>query len=230
MSGRYAVYFAPAHGSQWWRFGAGWIGRDERDDADLPQPAPPGLDAAPLTALTAEPRRYGFHATLKAPFRLRQGTDEALLRTRLAGVAARLCPLPLGRMVPVWMDGFVALVPAQRDAALDALAARCVTELDDLRAPLRAPDLARRNPDALDDRGRQLLAAWGYPHVMERFRFHMTLTGPVDIRMAGQLVAHLSPRVADLNFTHPLVLDRLCLFHQAEPDRAFVRVHEEVLA
>lgn len=230
MSRRHAVYFAPAHGSPWWRFGAGWLGRDERDDLDLPQPAPPGFDASRLHALTAEPRRYGFHATLKAPFRLREGADEAVLRTRLAALASRLRPLPLGRLVPVWMDSFVALVPAQRDAALEALAARCVTDLDDLRAPLRAAELARRRPEALDERGRRLLADYGYPHVLERFRFHMTLTGPVDIHLAGRLVPHLAPRIADLNLAHPPVLDRLCLFHQAAPDRPFVRVHEEVLA
>lgn len=230
MSGRFAIYFAPAHGSPWWRFGAGWIGRDERGDIALPQEPPTGLDGARFGELTAEPRRYGFHATLKAPFRLRDGADEPLLRKRLAGLASRLRPVPLGQLVPVWMDGFVALVPVRRDAALDALATQCVTELDDLRAPLGAADLARRNPEGLDERGRQLLAAWGYPHVLERFRFHMTLTGPADIHTAGRLVAHLAPRVSALNASHPLLLDRLCLFHQREAGAAFARIHEEALA
>ena len=230
MSGRYAIYFAPAHGSPWWRFGAGWIGRDERGDTALPQQPPPGFDGGSFGELTAEPRRYGFHATLKAPFRLREGAGEPLLRARLAAVASRLRALPVGRLVPVWTEGFVALAPVQHDAALAALAAHCVTGLDELRAPLNAAEMARRRPEALDERGRQLLAEYGYPHVLERFRFHMTLTGPVDIRTAGDLVAHLAPRIEDLNATHPPVLDRLCLFHQAAPDRAFVRIHEEALA
>jgi putative phosphonate metabolism protein len=230
MSGRFAVYFAPAHESPWWRLGASWIGRDEWRDAVLPQDPPPGFDAASFAALTAEPRRYGFHATLKAPFRLREGVHESLLRQRLAEVAARLHALPLGRIVPVRMDGFVALVPQRRDPMLDMLAAECVTRLDDLRAPLTAQDIARRNPDALDERGRQLLAGYGYPYVLERFRFHMTLTGTIDTGTADRLLAHLEPRIREYNASHPLVLDRLCLFHEAKPGAAFVRIHEETLA
>lgn len=230
MSGRHAVYFAPAHGSPWWRWGAGWLGRDECGDAALPQDPPAGFDAARFAELTAEPRRYGFHATLKAPFRLREGVDQALLRERLAALASRLGALPLGPLQPTWLDGFVALTPLHRTPSLDALAAQCVTDLDDLRAPLDPADLARRNPDGLDERGRQLLAAWGYPHVLERFRFHMTLTGPVDRHTANRLIAHLAPRVAELDAAHPLWLDRLCLFHQREPGGPFVRIHEEQLA
>jgi putative phosphonate metabolism protein len=230
MSERFAVYFAPAHESPWWNLGARWIGRDELRDAALPQEPPPGVDAARFAALTAEARRYGLHATLKAPLRLREGASETLLCERLAALAARLRALPLGPLAPVWMDGFLALTPSQPSAALAALAAACVTELDDLRAPPTAADIARRNPDALDARGRQLLAEYGYPHVLERFRFHMTLSGQIDSGTAQQWIAHLTPRVAALNATHPLILDRLCLFCETRPGSPFTRIHEEVLA
>lgn len=229
MNGRHAVYFAPATGAPWWRFAAAWLGRDEVRDLPVPQEVPAGLNAQAWAALTAEPRRYGFHATLKAPFRLRTGTDAALLRQRLAQLAAGLQPVPLGRLVPVWMDGFVALVPATPVRELGALAARCVVELDDLRAPLDPAELARRKPENLDSRGRQLLAEYGYPHVLERFSFHLTLTGPVDSDVAGRLVAQLAPRLLELEAAQPLVLDRLCLFHEAAAGAPFTRVHEELL-
>ncbi|HVE52299.1 MAG TPA: hypothetical protein VNB23_02820, partial [Ramlibacter sp.] len=61
---RYAIYYAPAVGSPWWKFGAGWLGRDEQRDAPLPQPPLHGLQPDEFARVTAEPRRYGFHATL----------------------------------------------------------------------------------------------------------------------------------------------------------------------
>jgi 2'-5' RNA ligase len=223
-TGRYAVYFAPARDSAWHRFGRGWLGRDDCGNA----PAAPQLLEPPLAqvnALTAEPRRYGFHATLKAPFRLR-GDDVEVLKTRLARIAARWRPLPLGPLAPVHLDGFVALVRADPQPAVDALAAECVIELDDLRAPLQAAELARRQPERLDARGRELLERYGYPQVLERFRFHLTLTGPVQAPLAARLIAQLVPAVARLNSEAPLALDRLCLFHEPLPGAPFVRVHE----
>ena len=49
--------------------------------------------------------------------------------------------------------------------------------LDPFRAPLTPSERARRRPEDLDPRRRALLDRWGYPHVFEAFRFHMTLTG-----------------------------------------------------
>jgi putative phosphonate metabolism protein len=231
MSGaRYAIYFAPAAPSAWQAFGARWLGRDERDTRAVPQEPPPGFTAGEFAQLTAEPRRYGFHATLKAPMRLREGATLQDLQERLRELATRLRAVPLGQLVPVFMDGFVALVPAQRHPGVDALAALCVTALDDLRAPLTADEIARRNPDRLDERGRQLLAEFGYPHVLERFRFHLTLSGPVDATTAGRLVAHVAPRVARLHTDEAPVLDRLCIFEEPAPGMPFLRVHDEPLA
>lgn len=228
--GRYAVYFAPARTSPWWRFGAHWLGRD--DAGGLPPTtlatlAAPGWSAARWSALTAEPRRYGFHATLKAPMRL-AAPRHALLE-RLDHLASSLRPLALP-LAPTALDGFVALVPSQDDAALQALAARCVQELDDLRAPLTPAERARRRPERLDARGLALLDQYGYPLVLERFRFHMTLTGPCDPATAQNVIAHAAPLVQRLQQEEPLVLDRLCVFHESAPGADFVRVHDVELS
>jgi putative phosphonate metabolism protein len=227
---RYAVYFAPAHGSPWWSFGAGWLGRDEQGDTALPQAARGGFSAAEVADLTAEPRRYGFHATLKAPFRLRDGVTEDLLLRRLGALAQGLHALPLGTLRLVHMDGFVALVPTPRQPGVDALAAHCMLDLDDLRAPLAAQEIARRRPESLDATGRDLLLRYGYPHVLGRFRFHLTLSGPVDADTARRLLDLLAPEVAQLNAKAPATLDRLCLFREDGPGAPFVRIRDEVLA
>lgn len=221
MSERHAIYYAPRRGSAWHAFGCHWLGRDEITGDRLDQPLAAGTD---LPALTEEPRRYGWHATLKAPFRL--NSTPAQLYERLAVLARQLRPVSLGTLVPVYMDGFVALTPSMRSPAVEAVAALCVTDLDALRAPLTAEEMARRQPERLDARGRELLAAYGYPHVLERFRFHMTLTGRVSATRAGELIAHIAQEIAELNRAEPPMLDRLCVFREPQPGADFLCVHE----
>ncbi len=224
MSQRYAIYYAPAPGTPWWSFGAHWLGRDESSGAVLPQSPPPTLAADLFERITAEPRRYGFHATLKAPFRLAADGDARVLVERVRTLAGRLESLPLGALVPVFMDGFVALVPPARNPALSDLAAACIKDLDDLRVPLGEADRARRRIDPSDARALDLLERYGYPHVLERFRFHMTLTGPIDTALAARVVSGIADTVAHLNAEAPLILDRLCVFFESGPGSPMRRI------
>lgn len=224
MTARHAVYFAPPPHSAWWQFGAHWLGRDEIRDCALLQPELPHISSEALHAMTAEPRRYGFHATLKAPFGLHTGCTVAELQRRLRAHAKTLRPLDLGHLHPTVLGNFVALVPGEVPQALAQLAASCVTDLDDLRRPLSAEDLARRQPEKLDARALELLHQFGYPYVMERFRLHFSLTGSVTPSYAEAVVHAVQDRVAQLNATEPLVLDRLCLFVDPGNGHAFTRM------
>lgn len=221
---RYAVYFAPARSSPWWQLGVHWLGRDEHDDAPLAHLPVPGLDVQALADITRHPRRYGFHATLKAPFRLAAPNDEQYLVARLEALARTLKPARLAPMRVASLGDFVALVPFEQNPDIDTIAAACVVGLDDLRAPQTPADIARRNPDRLDTREAQLLERYGYPHVLERFRFHMTLTDPVDPEIAHSVMTGLAANLDHLNATAPLTLDRLCLFVEREPGANFLRL------
>lgn len=223
MSARYAIYFAPDRHSPWWAFGANWLGRDEHDNCALPQPSLDGIDPMELASITAEPRRYGFHATLKAPFRLSSGNDEATLVARLGKLAQTLTPVPLGKLRVATLGDFVALVPDTEPDGLQALAASCVSGLDDLRAPLTHADLVRRQPASLDPRETELLTRYGYPYVMERFRLHLTLTGSINASQGQRVLAAVTPTISRLNQQSPLTLDRLCLFVETSPGTPFVR-------
>ncbi len=229
MTTRYAIYYAPARDSAWWDFGSRWLGRDEWSGAQLPRSTLTQLIPGEFDRITAEPGRYGFHATLKAPFRLRDGVTEAALLARVRQLAQSRRPVPLEPLVPVLMDGFLALVPAVRNPALGALADVCVTELDDLRAPLTKAEIEKREPDLLDARSRALLDRFGYHLVLERFRFHMTLTGQVDTALAGQVVARIARPVAQLNLQEPPLLDRLCVFAEPRPGAPFLRIADALL-
>jgi hypothetical protein len=211
---RYALYYAPATGSAWWRFGSSWLGRDAATGEVRVPPAAPGLDGLDLLQLTAAPRRYGFHATLVAPFALAPEVSPPQLHQRVRELARRLSPVPLGALQPERLDGFVALRPQAMAAPIEALARECVLALDAVRAPLPPAELERRTRGQ-DAYGIALVQRHGYALVMDRFRFHMTLTGDVDAAIAQQVSAAAATLVAPLNKAHPPLLDRLCMF--AEP-------------
>jgi len=226
MSARYAVYFAPKKHATWWNFGAHWLGRNDHDLSELPRPQLENISAEELMRFTQEPRRYGFHATLKAPFRLLPAFDESDLVARLGQLAKTLAPVALGPLRLVTLDRFVALVPDTPLTGLQTLAAACVTELDDLRAPLQEEDLARRRRAQLDARQTELLARYGYPYVLERFRFHLTLTGPLESAETQRVTTAAAASVAWLNTEAPLRLDRLCLFVERASGEPFQRIAE----
>lgn len=224
MTARYAIYFAPPHGSPWWKFGAHWLGRDECSHAPLSPCASTQLEATELFSITAEPRRYGFHATLKAPFRLSREHTVNDLTARMQALAAALKPVALGPLNVAMLGDFVALAPTNPPPELPEFAATCVTELDDLRAPLMDADLQRRNVAQLDARETDLLRQYGYPYVMERFRFHFTLTGRIA-HATRQRVSHaVATEITRLNREAPLCLDRLCLFVEPAPGAPFKRM------
>lgn len=230
MTPRYAIYFTPAYGSPWWEFGARWLGRDEYGDTALVQHPLAQIAPDELREITAQPRRYGFHATLKAPFSLRDSHTAADLTARMQALAATLKPVVLGPLQATTLGDFVALVPAMAADELTVLAAACVTGLDDLRASLSEADLARRRVEHLDAREQELLQRYGYPYVLERFRFHFTLSGPVEQPAAQRVMQAVADPVAQLNATAPLVLDRLCLFVEPAPGQPFKRIADAALS
>ena len=109
-------------------------------------------------------------------------------------------------------------VPRGDTRALNAMAGSVVEALDGFRAPLTPEEMARRSPDRLSTRQRKLLQRWGYPHVMEEFRFHMTLTGPLENGEAERARNVLAP-VLDPLIERPFRIQGLCLFGEGEDGR-----------
>src|SRR5512145_2649151 len=126
MYPRYAIYFAPSERSSLWRLGCAWLGRDAQRDCALEQPRLDGLAPARVAQLTAAPRLYGFHATLKPPFALAPGCVAGELDAALARFAQRRAPFPLPPLEVGMLAGFIALLPIGASAALAALAGDCV--------------------------------------------------------------------------------------------------------
>jgi putative phosphonate metabolism protein len=170
---RYAVYYTPPEGA-FSEFGAAWLGWDAARGAAVAHPDMAGL---PVAEITETPRKYGLHAPMKPPFRLAEGQDEAGLRDAFARFCAQARPVLLDGLTVTALGRFLALMPEGDTTALNALAARTVRAFESFRAPLSEAELARRRAGGLRPDEEARLLDWGYPHVMEGFRFHITLTG-----------------------------------------------------
>ena len=212
---RFAIYFAPLPETALHRLASRWLGRDAASGEAVSQPDVPGLHA-----LTAEPRRYGFHATLKPPFALREGVEPESLMRAAAALAAGISPFEV-RLRLDQLDGFLALVPDASSPQLDVLAERCVRELDGFRAPPSEAELARRRNTPLSARQDANLERWGYPYVFDEFRFHMTLTERLGAADATRVGAAAEAHFAD-ELSAPVSIDGITLFQEPAPGAPFV--------
>jgi putative phosphonate metabolism protein len=222
---RYALYYAAGRNHALSRFGAELLGYDAHTGHEVAF-SDDALRVAPdWRDITTDPRKYGFHATLKAPMALASDRTEADLMAACETFAAKPRPIPTIRPVVDAISGFIAVIPAEPIDALQQLATDCVRDFDSFRAPLTAEDRARRKPEKLSERQRNYLDHWGYPYVMEEFRFHMTLTGRLDAERRGPILQMLRARFAALGI-ETLVIDRIALFKQNDAKARFRIVGE----
>ena len=56
-----------------------------------------------------------------------------------------------------------------------------------------------------------MLGRWGYPYVLEEFRFHLTLSGSLGPAEVDAVMGVLGPWLAPL-LPRPFVIEDLCLF------------------
>lgn len=176
---RCAVYFVPEVHSDWWQAGSQWLGRCAATGASYAPADIPGVTPAEFQACTADPRRYGWHATLKAPFALAAGQSLDTLRTALRALADTLPAFDMPPLRVSTLGQFLALRPQGDLTRINATAAACVTQLHALARPLNDTELARRRQAPLTPEQDRLLTEWGYPWVLDHFQFHLSLTGPL---------------------------------------------------
>lgn len=208
---RFAIYYLPPEGALA-DFGAAWLGWDCVSARDSIPHDVPGLHDVTMT-----PRKYGFHGTLKPPFRLAEGTDVSALQDAVSQMAAACAPTQSDGLALTELGRFLALTPVGDTSGIARVAATCVEALDAFRAPPPEAELERRRKARLSERQEALLQRWGYPYVMEEFRFHLTLTGRLNVDDIAQWTetarAHLPPLPA------PFVMDDVALVGEREDGR-----------
>ncbi|NVK34658.1 MAG: DUF1045 domain-containing protein [Rhodobacteraceae bacterium] len=221
---RYAIYFAAPKDALLMQLGSEWLGRDPFTGNTLQQPAIDGVSADEFALLTTDPRRYGFHGTLRAPFHLKDGMSEADLVSACATFAASTAPFESTGLSVNALGKFLALTPSKPDAALNAFANDCVRHFEHLRAPLSSADLERRRQAQLTPKQDEYVQTWGYPYVFDEFRFHMTLSNKLEnetIRVKLQkAAADFFAKVAD----RPASVNSFGLYTEAQKGAPF-QVH-----
>jgi putative phosphonate metabolism protein len=220
MFTRYAIYYTPAPGTALADFGASWLGWDSASGATRAHPIIDGLDVAQITAT---PRKYGFHGTIKPPFRLADGMTAQGLADAVADLCADATPVTLDGLHLARLGRFLALVPQGDVTALTALAARAVQELDMFRAAPNEAELAKRRTARLSAAQDAHLLRWGYPYVLDQFRFHLTLTGPLQAELAAQAETALAAPLAALDLA-PYQITGLTLLGEDEAGK-FHQIH-----
>lgn len=216
---RYAIYFAPPADSSLWRFGCAVLGYDAYSGRDVPPIALPDVTGPELEEATVAPRRYGFHATLKAPFRLRGQASEADLLAACRHFGESRTAFSLSGLEVAALGPFLALVTCEQEPALHELAAEAVTAFEPFREPASEAETRRRREAGLSVRQDDHLRCYGYPYIFADFVFHMTLTGALDAELRTRLKAGLARRHRDV--TEPVLVDAICLFRQGASTERF---------
>jgi putative phosphonate metabolism protein len=227
---RYAIYFAPSEGSELESVCSAILGRCARTGIALGQPAIPGIKPTRLAELTASPRHYGLHATLKPPFFLADPHDENELLESVSMIATKIRAFDLPGLELARIGSFLALTLTAPCPELEDLARICVKVLDPFRRPPDPEELTRRRAKGLTPNQERLLGLWGYPYVLEEMRFHLTLTGSIHApeereRLRAGLARLLAPV---LRKTVP-VRD-ICVFRQASLEEPFTILERITLA
>lgn len=225
---RYAIYIAPPPCTPLWHFGSKVLGYDAVSRLDVHGFSPDGIDAQTWRRMTMRPRAYGFHGTLKAPFRLAEGRDrDGLIHELLEFAAARdtfdLGPLAITSLADHGGHGFAALTQTLPSPMLADLEIDTVRRFDHFRAPLNEEERAKRKPERLTPRQQQALDLYGYPHVGPDYRFHMTLSG--EIAEVFDIADKLADAMANDIGTASLRVDALVLFEQPASGQNFRVIH-----
>ena len=223
---RYAIYFVPTAETALYRFGSAVLGYDCYSGERVPHPELDRSLSAAWLELTRTPRKYGFHATLTAPFRLVRGAAESELVAQMNRLASIARPIASLEPVVAALGSFVAIVPRVQLSELDDIAAACVTEFDRFRLPLTPQELQRRMTQGLSERQKENLNRWGYPYVFNDFRFHMTLTGSLVSAVRETIVELLQGMFTRRCGNSLISIDRVSLVRQDREDSPFQVVHQ----
>lgn len=182
-----------------------------------------GITDDQLISATRSPCRYGFHATLKPPFRLVDGQDISTLREDLEQFARSTAPVEIGELKIKAIGHFLALVPVHQSEEVGHFASLCVTQFDHFRAPMSQEKRDKRLAAGLNERQIELLDLWGYPYVLDQFKMHMTLSDSLT-QSTGPSILRAAQNWFEPILDEPYTLDRICLYEEPDKDAPFKRI------
>ena len=220
---RYAIYYAPPKIDPLADFTASWLGWDANLGEYVSFPKIQSF-RHDISSITNKPRKYGFHGTLKPPFSLKMGMTQEELFVAVGDLAQSIQEFEIERIQLKVINGFIALIPERHSSCLHDMARKCVTELDCFRAEESHEKLEKRRLLGLSKKQEANLTKWGYPFVLDEFRFHLTLSGPLKSHVAKNVMSFLAIELEDI-ISLPLQVKELCVFGENHETGNFQIVH-----
>lgn len=219
---RVAFFFAPASQSPLAIFGAHWLGWDAEMGKSVPH-----LDRfevykyghnTPFSDIVATPSKYGFHGTLKAPFRLAAGKSIKALCDAGRTFGKQTHKFTLENLRVTQLGSFIAITQGAPSSELNELASNIVRTFDQFRAPLTDQDITKRRQQNLTARQDELMLKWGYPFIFDAFKFHLTLSGKLEQDEMTSTLNVLNEHLTDI-LKDPIDVRDICLFGERNDGR-----------
>lgn len=224
---RLGIYFVPDPETALYQQASRWLGYDIHGGRELHYDKTLLRINPQHQQLVAPARRYGFHATLKAPFRLRDGEKVETIVEALHEFSGRFRKFTLPSLQLQTFSSFSCLVPEKTSSEINDIADQLVHDFDKFRSPLTKEELDKRMAKKISTRQLLLLRQWGYPYVFDCYRFHMTLTGtlPSDPLKKNE-IQELLARYFEPVLKQPICFNAISLVCEPEPKSCFVHVQQ----
>ena len=210
---RVAIYFLPKKNSSLENFGKNLLGRDinKKKKISLTRRQKYFISRGftffdELKDYCEQPAKYGFHATLKAPFRLKRNVKTKNFYDVISHIAAQHSRFKIKGLKIVYSKKFTFITSRKPNKLLRNLENDLVKHLDTFRAELNKTEIKKRIPDSLTFKQNKYLKEWGYPFVFDQFKFHMTLMNQNNNKLSNKqklelekLIYKISNNVIEFN-------------------------------
>ena len=210
---RVAIYFLPKKNSSLENFGKNLLGRDinKKKKISLTRRQKYFINRGftyfdELKDYCEQPAKYGFHATLKAPFRLKRNVKTKNFYDVISHIAAQHSRFKIKGLKIVYSKKFTFITSRKPNKLLINLENDLVKHLDTFRAELNKTEIKKRIPDSLTFKQNKYLKEWGYPFVFDQFKFHMTLMNQNNNKLSNKqklelekLIYKISNNVIEFN-------------------------------
>ena len=217
---RYAIYYAPIENPELDLFGKCWLGWDPYKGEETTK-----SDLSKLTSfkkfssLVLTPKQYGFHGTIKAPFRLKNEYTYNDLENKVREISKQIQSFHLDKLVIKKLGNFIALTPS-KNLKVNDVSNKFVEGLDFLRDDLSEDEIKKRNPHKLSFNQKKKLFKWGYPYVFNEFKFHLTLTGKLRIEEIDNVYKYLQTILKSVNL-RKIHFKSICIFGQKTDEKFY---------
>ena len=212
---RFAHYYTPGPDTVLAEAASTWLGRDHENRGSS-MIVTKTLGNERFAQLTQAPFHYGFHGTLKPPFRLHDATSKKLLCEELDHFCNQRSSFILEGLEIGWIGKFLCLRPVKSSEKMNKLAWDAVRQFDSFREDMSFTELERRRTQGLTPQQDALLLQWGYPYVMDEFRFHLTLSSKIEDAQERTMLEEEARRHFSSDLLQEIPVDGMSLFVETD--------------